>query len=68
MPGLEARTFEGTHDEASLIVTVRGDEIFGDLDVTISPGSEPRQSFGHSRTITFDRPDVSVAIMGVIPR
>ena len=40
VPGLEARTFEGTHDDAGLVVTVRGDDLFGDLDVAISPNGD----------------------------
>ena len=37
VPGLSPRTFEGTHDDTGLSVIVRGDEIFGDMNVTISP-------------------------------
>ena len=40
VPGLSPRTFEGTHDDAGLTVTVRGDDLFGDMDVTISPDGD----------------------------
>lgn len=38
--GLDARTLECTHAAAGLIVTVRGDDLFGDMDVTISPNGD----------------------------
>ena len=36
VPALGSRTFEGTYDDTGLSIIVRGDDLFGDMNVSIS--------------------------------